>query len=499
MLFSRFIVCTVLCTLSSIALPAFCDLTLSDGSDINMTGSTGSTIIFPDGSTMATAPSGSAPEDHGGTSTTVTGTEAFVGGGKGNTASGDYAGVSAGHNNDAQALYATISGGGPSDPDTNPTTTNNQITDDYGTIGGGGDNQAGNDSGTTTDAHFATVGGGLTNTASGTYGTVAGGKENAATNSLDTIAGGRNNIASGGASTVSGGALNNATGGTATVGGGASNTAAGGVSTIGGGSGNTTTADYVTVGGGISNASAGYGATIAGGGSNQTSGSYSTVSGGASNAATGFWSTVAGGNSNTAAGDYSFAAGNRAKIHEFHNGTFMFADKTSADFNSAAANEFAVRASGGVRFLTNSGATVGATLSASGTSWGTISAREKKENYTEINTLEVLETLVNLPVQRWNYRHQDASVQHIGPYAQDFHAAFSLNGDYTGRITTLDFDGVALAAIQGLNQKLQHELTQKQDTIEALEKRLNAYVAQFKHLDERLQRMELRADTKTVQ
>lgn len=44
---------------------------------------------------------------------------------------------------------------------------------------------------------------------------------------------------------------------------------------------------------------------------------------------------------------------------------------------------------------------------------------------------------------------QDASVQHMGPMAQDFHAAFGLGDDDT-RITTVDPDGVALAAIQGV-------------------------------------------------
>jgi hypothetical protein len=39
--------------------------------------------------------------------------------------------------------------------------------------------------------------------------------------------------------------------------------------------------------------------------------------------------------------------------------------------------------------------------------------------------------------------------------AQDFHAAFGLNGADDKHIATVDADGVALAAIQGLNQKLE--------------------------------------------
>ena len=51
--------------------------------------------------------------------------------------------------------------------------------------------------------------------------------------------------------------------------------------------------------------------------------------------------------------------------------------------------------------------------------------------------------------------------------AQDFHAAFGLGAD-DKHIATVDADGVALAAIQGLNEKLK----EKDAKIEAMEKRL---------------------------
>jgi len=47
----------------------------------------------------------------------------------------------------------------------------------------------------------------------------------------------------------------------------------------------------------------------------------------------------------------------------------------------------------------------------------------------------------------------------VGPVAQDFHAVFEVGSDDTA-IATVDADGVALAAIQGLNQRLT-ELTQE--------------------------------------
>ena len=57
--------------------------------------------------------------------------------------------------------------------------------------------------------------------------------------------------------------------------------------------------------------------------------------------------------------------------------------------------------------------------------------------------------------------------------AQDFHAAFGLGTDER-HIATVDADGVALAAIQGLNEKLEAEVKAKDARISELEKRLAA-------------------------
>jgi hypothetical protein len=46
--------------------------------------------------------------------------------------------------------------------------------------------------------------------------------------------------------------------------------------------------------------------------------------------------------------------------------------------------------------------------------------------------------------------------------AQDFHAAFGLNGADDKHISVVDEGGVALAAIQGLNQKLDEKAAEIQ-------------------------------------
>jgi trimeric autotransporter adhesin len=88
--------------------------------------------------------------------------------------------------------------------------------------------------------------------------------------------------------------------------------------------------------------------------------------------------------------------------------------------------------------------------------------RNAKENFTAINTRDVLARVMSLPVTAWNYKTDGKGVQHIGPMAQDFQAAFQLGTD-DKHISVVDEGGVALAAIQGLNQKLNEKDAEIQD------------------------------------
>jgi uncharacterized coiled-coil protein SlyX len=73
-----------------------------------------------------------------------------------------------------------------------------------------------------------------------------------------------------------------------------------------------------------------------------------------------------------------------------------------------------------------------------------------------------LDKLAAIPIQQWNYKWEsDKDVPNIGPMAQDFKKAFYPGRDDRG-ISTLEFDGVELAAIQGLNQKLNEKDAQIQ-------------------------------------
>ena len=66
----------------------------------------------------------------------------------------------------------------------------------------------------------------------------------------------------------------------------------------------------------------------------------------------------------------------------------------------------------------------------------------------------MLRRLDSVPISTWSYRSQDDSTRHIGPMAQDFFGAFGV-GEDRRHIASVDADGVALAAIKGLNEKVE--------------------------------------------
>ncbi len=102
-----------------------------------------------------------------------------------------------------------------------------------------------------------------------------------------------------------------------------------------------------------------------------------------------------------------------------------------------------------------------------------------KRDFESVDGRAVLEQLVEVPITRWSYKadedHADDgehAPRHMGPMAQDFHASFGLGADERG-ISSLDANGVTIAAVQGL-----YEVVQEKDArIQALEARLVALEA----------------------
>lgn len=232
---------------------------------------------------------------------------------------------------------------------------------------------------------------------------------------------------------------------------------------LGGGASNVVSGSGAVVGGGgydganiVGNTASGVASVVVGGTQNIASGSRSTVGGGHNNSATNWYATVPGGAWNIAGGEGSFAAGRGAKA--LHDGSLVWNDDASGDLSSMTANSVSMRASGGYRLYSSGSA--GVSLAAGSGSWTSLSDRNAKENFAPVDVAAALQKVAALPLTTWNYKSQDAAIRHIGPMAQDFKAAFAVGESGTG-ITTIDADGVALAAIQGLNQKLETETKRK--------------------------------------
>ena len=382
--------------------------------------------------------------------------------------------------------------------------------DTVNVIGGSADNAVG------AGVVGATIGGGgagdylghtFINRVDGDFGTVSGGANNSIVTGgmFATIGGGyANYMLSCFQATIGGGGVNRIWGGSwATIGGGLDNVIQTDApsATIGGGESNTvqTNADHATIGGGYRNEI-------------QPNAEYATIPGGTHNSAT----------------NQAFAAGSFARAN--HTGAFVWADSTVGYFASTAANQFLIRATGGVGINTNNpngaalavngvvtaasdvteafearGTVAGYSLhdrvskaaqrwvmfAANGTlafysaesgstrmsldsggltvngTFVSVSDRNRKENFAPVQPRAVLEKVVALPLSSWNYK-MDTATRHLGPMAQDFHAAFAVGHDDKG-IATVDADGVALAAIQGLNEKVEARSQESEASLRKLQ------------------------------
>lgn len=169
---------------------------------------------------------------------------------------------------------------------------------------------------------------------------------------------------------------------------------------------------------------------------------------------------VAIGLQNSASGQFSVAIGKNARTAN-RQGSVVIGD-ACASFSSdsvyaTANNQFVVRGCGGIRMFTNQGLTAGVEIAAGGSGWSAVSDRSRKENFLAVTDEDVLTRIRRVPVTTWNYRTQDRTIRHMGPMAQDFHAAFGL-GESHLMINSVDIDGVNLAGVQALDRTAQrHE------------------------------------------
>ena len=120
----------------------------------------------------------------------------------------------------------------------------------------------------------------------------------------------------------------------------------------------------------------------------------------------------------------------------------------------------------------------GAYLSDAG-AWTNASDVALKEDFQPVDAEAVLERLVAMPMNYWRYKADENGVRRLGPTAQDFTSAFGLGAD-SKAIATVDADGVALSAIQGLNAKLEAKLAERDAEIADLRRTLRDLAAEIR-------------------
>ena len=98
-----------------------------------------------------------------------------------------------------------------------------------------------------------------------------------------------------------------------------------------------------------------------------------------------------------------------------------------------------------------------------GGSWVNGSSKTFKTNFQYLDNQLLLEKLSKIDISLWQYKDSNEG-RHLGPMAEDFYQAFALGNDEK-YISTTDADGVALACIQALYQRiLELERTNRDQT-----------------------------------
>ena len=386
---------------------------------------------------------------------------AAIGGGEFNTDQGDFSTLGGGQNNTIQsgASYATIAGG------------NYGViyaTSDYGAVGGGQKN----------------------NIFNGPHGVIGGGSNNIVQAVGAVVGGGLNNQAG----------LFTGLGAAAVVAGGENNYANGQDSVISGGKGNTVAGNYATVSGGHNNSASGDYSFAAGRQANaQHDGTFvwadSQNANFASSSTNQFLIRANNGvgiNTNNPAGalhivnlapGYTGSYGQTAPaalVLDYQNPN-LYGDeiqfwKSGREFGSILSRpgemDFSCdsQGTGTQMYMDTNHVEIARDLTVNG-SINSSSDRNVKTNFVAIHPTEVLAKVIGLNIQTWNYTNAPASIRHLGPMAQDFYAAFGIGTDER-HIATVDEGGVALAAIQGLNQKLEAENAELKARLEKIERLL---------------------------
>lgn len=185
---------------------------------------------------------------------------------------------------------------------------------------------------------------------------------------------------------------------------------------------------------------------------NQATGDYALALGSYSQATASH--AVAIGTQAYATGIYSIAIGSGANTNG-RDGSMVVGDDTYFQTAYAAAdNQLTMRFSGGFRFWSSYPDSVAGVYMRHGQSgWSNYCDRNKKENFEPIDGEWLLSKIRNIPITKWSYKKTDPFEKYIGPMAQDFYAAFQLNGTDSLGINSISIDGVNMAGVIALEKR----------------------------------------------
>jgi hypothetical protein len=384
-------------------------------------------------------------------------------------------------------------------------------------------------------ANFSAIGGGYFNTVQSFSSTIAGGSRNTIeTNSHDsTIGGGFDSTIRTEAyqSTIGGGAYNfiNIDASSSTISGGELNLIQTNAdwSTIGGGQYNTIASDstYATIPGGYHNNAAGFSSFAAGNRAKANHpGSFvwgdSTSADFASTTSNQFSVRASGGL--VFAGDVSLSGDSRYHNLSMSGGNSVgylygsypaLADGVHLGYNwygDNSGNGHVANAAGATSRITAGYGFIDLAVGAVNTAPSTVmlhvttsgvcangtvsncSDRNVKQDLASVSPAQILERVLQLPVSEWSYK-LDPATRHIGPMAQDFYGAFKVGMD-DKHIATIDESGVALAAIQGLNQKVEARIRNSDIRTQELEDRSRKLEIENTELKQKNQSLEQRLE-----
>jgi flagellin-like hook-associated protein FlgL len=233
---------------------------------------------------------------------------------------------------------------------------------------------------------------------------------------------------------------------------------------------------------------------VGGGRDNTASRPFATVGGGDGNTASDQAATVPGGRFGAAESRRSFVWNDGTAYHAIPNSGFdgLSADTAVDGEPVTGANTFSVSAISGFRFITGSASSPNVTyIPGDSAGWTTTSSRAVKTNIDPVDPQDALAGVDSMEVATWEYESEGegAGTTHIGPMAEEFHDAFDV-GSSDEHINSINADGVALAAIQGLSA----ELDERDEHIADLESELAAKDSQIADLEARLAAIEDRLD-----